>query len=450
MLKIGDFSRLAQITIKTLRHYDRLGLLKPVWIDRYTGYRYYDLEQLPRLNRIVALKEMGFSLVQIRNLLEGNLSFDQLRLFFNQKQQELQHRLSAEQARLNRVAEILQQIEQEGSLPAYEVTLKQVPPLMVASQRAEISSDDQFGEYFQQARQRIELWVRTAGLRGRDQWLILHHNLAYRKHNLDVEVVQVLEQAGKARHVPGSPLVMVRWLPAVDRMASLLYCKSDRSKQSTYTDLNRWIERNGYFIAGPAREVILRDPERDLNVSSFVEVQYPIENAQEVKQKLFDNPYRKDEEMEPKIISRPAFTVVGVRYYGKNEHQEISQLWAEFNKRSEEIRYVSDEPAAFGICQCYPETDQSGEFEYVAGFRVDRAGELPTNMVSRDIPAHTYAVFTHIGALEKLSDTYQYIYQVWMPQSGYKAVGGLDFEYYNGDFKDFAPDSRFYIYVPIE
>jgi DNA-binding transcriptional MerR regulator len=59
MLKIGDFSRLGQVTVKTLRHYGQLGLLKPAWIDRYTGYRYYSLEQLPRLNRILALKELG-------------------------------------------------------------------------------------------------------------------------------------------------------------------------------------------------------------------------------------------------------------------------------------------------------------------------------------------------------------------------------------------------------
>jgi AraC family transcriptional regulator len=71
-------------------------------------------------------------------------------------------------------------------------------------------------------------------------------------------------------------------------------------------------------------------------------------------------------------------------------------------------------------------------------------------MVSREIPAYTYAVFAHIGALDKLSDTYQYIYQVWLPQSGYKMAAYVDFEYYNEDFKDFAPDSRLYIYVPIE
>jgi DNA-binding transcriptional MerR regulator len=57
MIKIGDFSKLAHVTVKTLHHYGELGLLPPAHIDRYTGYRYYSLEQLPRLNRILALKE---------------------------------------------------------------------------------------------------------------------------------------------------------------------------------------------------------------------------------------------------------------------------------------------------------------------------------------------------------------------------------------------------------
>ena len=117
MLKVGDFSKLANVTVKALRHYDSLGLLKPVWIDRFSGYRYYNLDQLPRLNRILALKDMGFTLEQIGSMLDASLSADALRRIFDQKQQELQQRLQDEQERLNRVAERLRQIELEGRLP---------------------------------------------------------------------------------------------------------------------------------------------------------------------------------------------------------------------------------------------------------------------------------------------------------------------------------------------
>ena len=104
MFKIGDYSRLAQVSVKALRYYGKLGLLKPAWIDRYTGYRYYTAEQLPRLNRILALKDLGFSLEQIKQLLSEDLPHSELRGMMRLKQAELENVIEAEQARLARVA----------------------------------------------------------------------------------------------------------------------------------------------------------------------------------------------------------------------------------------------------------------------------------------------------------------------------------------------------------
>ncbi|MBE9472709.1 MAG: MerR family transcriptional regulator, partial [Chloroflexi bacterium] len=73
MFKIGDFSRISQVSVKTLRYYDEIGLLKPAHVDRFTGYRYYSVDQSPRLNRILALKDLGLSLEQIARLLDGEL-----------------------------------------------------------------------------------------------------------------------------------------------------------------------------------------------------------------------------------------------------------------------------------------------------------------------------------------------------------------------------------------
>ncbi|MDX9955787.1 MAG: helix-turn-helix domain-containing protein, partial [Anaerolineae bacterium] len=103
MLKIGDFSKLAQVSVKTLRYYAELGLLKPAWIDRFTSYRYYAPEQLPRLNRILALKDLGFSLDQITVLLRKELPADELRGMLRMKAAELEQLVQAEQARLARI-----------------------------------------------------------------------------------------------------------------------------------------------------------------------------------------------------------------------------------------------------------------------------------------------------------------------------------------------------------
>ncbi|HEY4384586.1 MAG TPA: MerR family transcriptional regulator, partial [Ktedonobacteraceae bacterium] len=135
LLKIGEFARVGQVSIVTLRHYDQYGLLKPNALDPETGYRYYSLDQLPRLNRILALKDLGFPLEQIAYLLQEEPSLEQLRGMFKLKQAQTQEMIEREQARLTRIAARIRQIEQEGKMPAYEVLLKQVDPVLVASIR---------------------------------------------------------------------------------------------------------------------------------------------------------------------------------------------------------------------------------------------------------------------------------------------------------------------------
>src|SRR6476469_784158 len=90
VFKIGDFAKLSRVTVRTLRYYEEVGLLEPGEIDRWTGYRYYSADQLPRLNRILALKDLGFSLDQIVKLLDDNLSAAELRGILKMKQVELQ------------------------------------------------------------------------------------------------------------------------------------------------------------------------------------------------------------------------------------------------------------------------------------------------------------------------------------------------------------------------
>src|ERR687894_1520910 len=100
MFKIGEFSKLSRVSVKALRLYDELGLLKPASVDQFSGYRYYSAEQLPRLNRILVLKELGFSLEQIGQLLREELTTAQLHAMLRLKQAELTQRLEADRLRL--------------------------------------------------------------------------------------------------------------------------------------------------------------------------------------------------------------------------------------------------------------------------------------------------------------------------------------------------------------
>src|SRR5512136_502783 len=143
MLKIGDFAWLSQVTVETLRHYDRIGLLKPVRLDRFTGYRYYSLDQLPRLNRILALKDLGLPLEKIRQMLDREISVDEMRGILELQQTELEEQVRAVQKRLARVTARLKQMEMEGNMSNFAVLLKTVKPQRIASVRETIPSWDQ-------------------------------------------------------------------------------------------------------------------------------------------------------------------------------------------------------------------------------------------------------------------------------------------------------------------
>src|SRR5690349_14707171 len=100
MLRISEFSRLTRIPAKTLRYYDDIGLFCPAQVGGFTGYRYYSVNQLPRLNRILALKELGLSLEQIKDMVDNNLTPEQIRGMLRLKQAELQQQIQQEQTRL--------------------------------------------------------------------------------------------------------------------------------------------------------------------------------------------------------------------------------------------------------------------------------------------------------------------------------------------------------------
>jgi len=111
LLKIGEFAAVSDVPARTLRYYDRIRLFRPIHVDPSTGYRYYSRDQLPRINCILALKDLGLSLEQIDSLLADDLPAPELRGMLRLKQIEIQNRLNADRAQLDGVEERLRQIE---------------------------------------------------------------------------------------------------------------------------------------------------------------------------------------------------------------------------------------------------------------------------------------------------------------------------------------------------
>jgi AraC family transcriptional regulator len=151
-------------------------------------------------------------------------------------------------------------------------------------------------------------------------------------------------------------------------------------------------------------------------------------------------------EMKPKIVNRATFKVVGMKYRGKNENQEIPQLWRDYGARWREIKHLVNQEIAYGVMDNFNEA--SGEFDYVAGMEVESIEDLPEGMVGLDVPAQTYAIFP--CTLPKIREVYDYALHQWLPQSPYQHTGGVEFELYDEDFNPQDPSSEFYYYMPIK
>ncbi|HLU10219.1 MAG TPA: helix-turn-helix domain-containing protein, partial [Oceanobacillus sp.] len=125
MFTVGEFSQLAQVSKRLLRYYDEIGLLKPIRIDPTTGYRYYSAEQLPRLNRILALKELGLSLDQIQRLLSDNVSTDEMQGMLLLKKAEIEQQLRSELQRIRNIEARLLSIRNAETSKPLDVVIKQ-------------------------------------------------------------------------------------------------------------------------------------------------------------------------------------------------------------------------------------------------------------------------------------------------------------------------------------
>ena len=272
MIKIGDFARLSQVSVVTLRHYDEVGLIKPVQVDPFTGYRYYSVGQLPRLNRILALKDLGFSLDQISRVLAEDLSPDQLRGMLKLKCAEVEQRLADEQARLERIEARLRQIEMEDTVTDYDVVLKMVPAMLVAACRVTIPTNDQVPAYLGPAFTETYDYVRKAGMKETGPCLTIWHSPADVYENEDAEAVVQID-----RLLPGAGRVKVYELPQIQVAAVVHHGSFDDFTQG-HTALLTWIELNGYRIAGPYREIYIKHDHRNLS-DSTTEIQFPVVKA---------------------------------------------------------------------------------------------------------------------------------------------------------------------------
>lgn len=245
MFRIGDFSRLARVTIKALHHYDEAGLLQPSHVDRHSGYRYYDASQLQTLHRILLLKDLGFSLEQIQELLRADA--ESLARTLDTRRRELAESIAADQARLRRLEALQLTLDQAGDAGRPPVLLRDAPAIEVYSVRKRVPH---FGAPMQRLFEEAESAVAAEHARSPASPFTIFHDPDYREEDVDVEIcIPVKRSVAKL----GTHL-----LPACEASASVTYHGPYEQTPLAYSMLLEWMSRSGMRLSGPLREIYHR------------------------------------------------------------------------------------------------------------------------------------------------------------------------------------------------
>ncbi|MFG2138815.1 MerR family transcriptional regulator [Streptomyces sp. NPDC048650] len=269
MFTIGDFAQYGRVSARMLRHYDAIGLLRPARTDPVSGYRFYAAAQLTRLNRIIALKDLGFSLQQVAAILDEQVGVAELRGMLRLRQAELAAAMTAAGARLARVEARLRTIESEGRMSADDVVVKRTAAVLLAelSGTAAGYGPEDIGPVIQPLYGELCARLERAGVTPAGPGLAYYEDVpqdaaaagsgAVVVHAGFVITPEALARAGDEADDRGFDVVT---LPGLDCAATVVHRGPMSRILPTAQNLAHWIDANGYRSAGYARELYLECP----------------------------------------------------------------------------------------------------------------------------------------------------------------------------------------------
>jgi DNA-binding transcriptional MerR regulator/effector-binding domain-containing protein len=272
MFTVGEFSQLAQVSKRLLRYYDEIGLMKPDFTDKFTHRRFYRADQLPRLNRILALKDLGLSLDQIQRLLSQPVSSDEMQGMLLLKKAEIEQQLQGELQRIRNIESRLRFIRDTETGKPLDVVVKHIPAQPVLSVRTTFPSVEAamivFGD--------IVASVPESSTSG---WFFgVWHSDGLDEQGMDMEMGRMMTVN---THVPvqlnDGLCLTVRELPAVATMATFIVEGSTENMHIGYSAIGMWAELNGYCFAGAPREIVLQLPQTPDSSDGITEIQFPVE-----------------------------------------------------------------------------------------------------------------------------------------------------------------------------
>lgn len=267
MLKIGDFSKLSRISVRMLRYYDEMGLLRPELTDKFTGYRYYSESQLLAAGHIAALRDMGFSLGEIAAI-SGGADSAQMEGILSLKEAELETRLEETKQRLRLIETAMNRLREEKRMN-YDITVKTLPERYAATVRMTIPSYDEEGMAWS------VMMSETAAMN-----LEPANPCLCSVTFLDGEYMEKDPEIEAQKTVRGkyadTEHVKFKTLPEVT-FASAIHKGSYDGINAANAAVAAWINENGYEFLSPAFNIYHVSPHETNNPEEFVtEVCYPV------------------------------------------------------------------------------------------------------------------------------------------------------------------------------
>jgi DNA-binding transcriptional MerR regulator len=274
MFTIGDFARHGRVSVRMLRHYDAIGLLTPAHVDQVTGYRSYAAQQLSLLNRIVALKDLGFTLQQVQSILDDKVDVAELRGMLRLRQADLQSQITTDKARLAQVGARLHIIEREGAMPTDDIQIKRIPAVRVAELTATAASfePESISPVIQPLYDELCARLDRAGVTPSGPAIAYYENSPGGDGVLVHAALPVNADASSPASSDHDFAIVD--LPEIEQAATIVHRGSMDNVMATIQTLARWIDAHGHRSAGYNRELYLDTPED--TVAWVTELQEPL------------------------------------------------------------------------------------------------------------------------------------------------------------------------------
>ena len=264
MLKIGEFARLGNVSIRALRFYHEQGLLSPVHVDPANGYRSYEMRQLQVLQDIRLYKDLGFSLTEISELLRGKPGRAELREILKERRKDLKKRIEDDFGRLARIDARLRATQGGEHELDWCMELREIKPVWVASSREKIRRYDEADEMFAELERRVGPG-KLAGKRA-----AFWHTCANDGPQIDCEAVRFLRR-------PMGPQRGIRtYLMPAAQVASVFHAGGEQTILRAYKALNAWVKKNKFLSYGPKCEIYWIEPRPEKNDESLTEIRLAV------------------------------------------------------------------------------------------------------------------------------------------------------------------------------